>query len=363
MKSILKFTSVCLICIILLSSCFLKSDSVMKNGESDNHLYLVVGFDDAAENTDVIFTLGYDKSQNLVSVAQIPRDTYYNFGESQNKINQLYSSLRSKGEDSYEAMHKVTEEISYLFGTEFDGFIGITTDTFRKIVDGLGGVDIELSRDMTVYLDGDEPVILKAGINTINGEIAERFVRYRKGYAMGDIGRLDAQKMFLNALFAKASSGLTLPSLMSVASAIQSSAVTDMGLSDVVSLIMSSLTQKDTARSVFATVPGEAAVSEKGLSYFVLNRKSAAEIAKKYMFATREFDRDRKCRNSAEQAFMNIYDDDTLKIKEYYNEEIKDMHIPSAKVSAAFGIVYTEEYYDRGKNYRAFRRDLAYACS
>lgn len=359
MKSILKFTCVCFLCIILLSSCFFKSDRVMKNGESDKHLYLVVGFDDAAENTDVIFTMGYDKSQNLVSVAQIPRDTYYNFGGAQNKINQLYSSLRNKGEDSHAAMQKMTKEISYLFGTEFDGFIGITTDTFRKIVDGLGGVDIELSRDMTVYLDGDEPVVLKAGTNTINGEIAERFVRYRKGYAMGDIGRLDAQKMFLNALFAKASSGLTLPSLLSVASAIQSSAVTDMGLSDVVSLIMSSVTQKDTARSVFATVPGEPAINSNGLSYYVLNRKSAAEIAKRYMFATNEFDKDYKCRNASEQAFMNIYDDDSLVIREYYNEEIKDMHIPSAKPSAAFGIVYTEEYYDRGKNSRAFRRDLA----
>ena len=40
--------------------------------EKDKYVFLVAGFDDAAENTDVLFTVSYDAKNAEARVAQIP---------------------------------------------------------------------------------------------------------------------------------------------------------------------------------------------------------------------------------------------------------------------------------------------------
>ena len=78
----------------ILASCAPRYNKTLKDCSDDNYLYLIAGFDDAAENTDVLFTIGYEKSTNTTKIAQIPRDTYVNFGASQNKINQYFATKR-----------------------------------------------------------------------------------------------------------------------------------------------------------------------------------------------------------------------------------------------------------------------------
>ena len=88
MRRIISLLCIFAVVTVLLSSCFGGLRSAVNQFDKDEYLYLVVGFDDAAENTDVIFTVGFDKIQNTASFVQIPRDTYCNFGGAQNKINQ-----------------------------------------------------------------------------------------------------------------------------------------------------------------------------------------------------------------------------------------------------------------------------------
>ena len=329
MKLIIKVLFLLCAVIIVLTSCSAVVDNVLKKAD-DKYLYLVAGFDDAAENTDVLLTLGYDKADRHMYVAQIPRDTYYNFGGSQNKINQLYATYRSRGDDSDTAMMKTANAIEELFGTEFDGYIGITTRTFREIVDAIGGLDINLENDLYIQLDDEEPVILSAGKNHIDGNMAEKFVRYRKGYSLGDLGRMDAQKIFINALFAKISEGVTLPALVSIAKSVSGSIVTDLNLTQMAAFIFANIRMGDGGKSSFVTMPGEATITENGLSYYVLNRKSAVEVAKKYMFSQSEFDSDRKCLDKSDVSFVNIYEDDKMSVKEYSSDNIADIHITTS---------------------------------
>jgi LCP family protein required for cell wall assembly len=300
----------------------------MKKYEKEKYLYLVAGLDDAAENTDVLFTLGYDSETHITRIAQIPRDTYFNFGGGQNKINQYYASRRYAGEDKSTAMSHTAEAISKLFGTEFDGYIALSTTAFRNVVNAIGGLNLEVPDDITVTLDTDEsPIVLHKGVNHIDGAMAERFVRYRSGYVMGDLGRLDAQKIFLNALFAKVTAGLTFPSLMRIAGVLQNEAITNIKLSSIASIVIDEVKSDDEKKTVYATVPGEPIQNANGLSYYVLNRKSAAELAKTFMFATKEFDVKHQLCNNDELGFVNIYNDDSYKIKEYSNYDLSNMHI------------------------------------
>ena len=325
MKILFKSAVCLLLCLTLFISCSPITDNVMKRCDKEKYLYLVAGFDDAAENTDVLFTLGYDKTSDSVKIAQIPRDTYVNFGSSQNKINQLYASRVYAGATKYEAMAYTTEYVGELFGASFDGFIGLGTSAFRRIVDSLGGVEVDVPKAMRIEIDGEEALELREGINHLGGADAEKFIRYRKGYVMGDLARMDAQKLFLSSLLKKLSSELTLPTLMRLAGVLQNEAVNDIHLVSFSSVVMDAVS--DGARAEYITVPGEPALSKSGLSFYVLNRKSAAEIAKQYMFADKGFDPEMAFLNPDDLSFANVYNDDDFEIREYSDTSLSDLKI------------------------------------
>lgn len=327
MRKIFRIIALVLLTVIVLTSCSGKFQSVMNRTEKTKYLYLVVGFDDAAENTDVMFTAAFDKDANTASFVQIPRDTYCNLGISQNKINQIYAAKRASGASPKVAMSYTASVLSDLLGVSFDGYVGITTTAFRDVVDALGGVEIEISSDMTLALDDGEELHLKRGKNLIRGKDAERFVRYRQGYAMGDLSRIDAQKLFLNAVFKKAATGMSLPALISIASSVNSGIITDINLRKILSLAISSLKSAGIPDTLFVTIPGEPTFASNNLSYYVLNRKNAAEVVEKYMFSSCEFDRERKFTNEKEIGFNNIYNDCNSHYKEYRNDDINKVII------------------------------------
>ncbi len=312
----------------VLVSCSPKTDDTVTPCEKSKYVYLVAGFDAAAENTDVLFTISYDFKTNTVCVAQIPRDTYFGFGKAQNKINQFYAVRRLYGEDKKSAMQSTTDAISEAFGAEFDGYLGITLDTFKKTVDALGGIDIEVPSDMVITADDGSPsLILKQGINHITGNDAELFIRYRQGYIMGDLGRIDAQKLFLNALFRRIAEGVPFSTLFDIAMSVKNELVTNVKIMDSLSLLMEALKAEGDKTTYYVTMPGEPLQSKNGLSFYVLNRKSAAEISKKYMFANKEFDRNRNFLNTNEAGFINIYEDDSIEYREYSNKTLNDINI------------------------------------
>ena len=135
-----------------LFSCSPITKKVNADYEKDKYVFLVAGFDDAAENTDVLFTVAYDAEVSEARVAQIPRDTYFSFGKVQNKINQLYASKVLAGCSQEDALSETSNEIASAFGTNFDGFFGVAISTFKKIIDAIGGLDINLTEEKVIYL-------------------------------------------------------------------------------------------------------------------------------------------------------------------------------------------------------------------
>ena len=327
MKSLIKLIIALFLLSYLLSSCRAITDKVLSLDNGERLLYLVAGFDEAAENTDVLFTVGIDKAEKTLYIAQIPRDTYYNFGSGQNKINQYFAHLRAAGLDKAEAMEKTASAISGLFGAELSGYIGIGIGTFRNIVDSLGGVSIYLKDDVTLQSESGG-IELRAGENLIDGAAAEVLVRHRSGYARGDLGRIDVQKLFLSALISRIASGASPAELIGIAKSLSGEVVTDMDLLEIARLVISNFELSEDAAAYFVTVPGEAAEDSRGLSYYVLNKRGAGQIAKKYMFSSGEFDEYRLCLNTDEAGFQNIYDDTSISAREFSSEDASEIRIP-----------------------------------
>jgi LCP family protein required for cell wall assembly len=104
-----------------------------------------------------------------------------------------------------ESVHDVLQgiPINYYAVVDYDGV--------EKIIEAIGGVPMDIPFNMHyTYAKQGLYIDLKKGEQRLDGEHAVQFLRYRKGYADGDIGRVDAQQQFVKAAI-KEALGLNLP--------------------------------------------------------------------------------------------------------------------------------------------------------
>ena len=306
-----------LLLIITLTSstaCRKTLDAVADEGEI--RTYLIAGMDDAADNTDVLVLVSYNTASNTATVAHIPRDTMVRYGEEYVKINSIFPRTRLGGKTSDEAMKALADYLSKAMGVRIDGYFSADIDTFTKMVDILGGVDVELDRELVICDEHDEPLFtLSKGINRLDGYSAAHFVRYRKGYATGDLGRIDAQKIFLTALFKTVKDRIGIEETARLLLALGPDVRTNAGLLDVFGFLVKNRNRLDDVDLRFVTVPGEA-LMVNGKSFYIFNRKNAAEILiRDFYIVSKDFDSERVFVNEENLTVKNIYYDETAEYK------------------------------------------------
>lgn len=120
---------------------------------------------------------------------------------------------------------------------------------------------------------------IKKGQQTLMGEDAEGFVRFRSGYIQADIARGDAQKMFISAFIAKVKSSISLSMVTGVASDVLPNLTTNMQLSDCIYFANAAL-GVDLANITMMTMPG---ASYKNGRFYVMQRQSMLNIVNQYL--------------------------------------------------------------------------------
>jgi len=191
---------------------------------------LVIGTDADGTNYDTLLVVSIEEENNLVRFINIPRDIYIDYSdevlERLKKAFPKYTS--SKGIFRINAAHTIGRLIKYnndagrfqdpefdftcdlieeVFGIYIDDFIYMKPDSFARIVDYFGGVDIEVPYRMK-YSDPVQnfSVDLEKGFQHLNGKQAEGVVRFRPGYdekgkfwGIGDLERKKNQVNFVKA--------------------------------------------------------------------------------------------------------------------------------------------------------------------
>ena len=187
----------------------LKDSSTTVKRKDEFYNFLLLAKDKGGGNTDTIMVVSFDVPGKSISLLQIPRDTSVNYRDSIRKINSVYSigyrSVRGSEEEKVAGgIATLSTSLVQNFGIVIDRYVIIDLKGFREIVDTIGGVDVYVQQDMRykdIYQDLD--INLKKGMNHLDGEKAEQFVRFRKGYVNADLGRMDAQKIFMSAFLKK----------------------------------------------------------------------------------------------------------------------------------------------------------------
>jgi anionic cell wall polymer biosynthesis LytR-Cps2A-Psr (LCP) family protein len=126
----------------------------------------------------------------------------------------------------------------------------------------------------------DLEIALHAGKAHLDGKQAEQFVRYRSGYANADLGRLDAQKLFLRA-FAQKCKSLSASQFFRVVCASLTGVQTDVGIADAIR-VAGVLRQCDADTFPMGTLPGQAIPGKSGAWYYVLNREGVCRMINEY---------------------------------------------------------------------------------
>lgn len=215
---IITFVAAAAACLLLWSTPFKEKGKTLKSGSAASDTpeklansettawggrycnFLVAGIDNTKSLTDVIMVVSINNTTGKINILQIPRDTYAGDEIPTYKYNAVYGH-HAKGVSGMETLKAQVESD---FGIQINYYAAITTKGLRDVVDAAGGVDLNVPIDMN-YDDKAQNlhIHLQKGFQHLNGSQTEQFVRYRKGWADGDLGRLDAQKLFLAAFGSK----------------------------------------------------------------------------------------------------------------------------------------------------------------
>jgi LCP family protein required for cell wall assembly len=163
--------------------------------------------------SDTIMLGSFDTELKRVDVVSVPRDTYYERdGYSDPGFLKINSILETDGETA------IAEAVSNILGGVPIHFYEIISDDgVANIVDAMGGVDIDVPVDMHYADPGQDLYIdINAGPQKLDGAHAVQYLRFRSGYATGDLGRVDAQQSFLKEAF-KQSIGVGFPKVAKTA--------------------------------------------------------------------------------------------------------------------------------------------------
>ena len=171
---------------------------------------LVMGTDKVAGNTDVMFTVQIKDGKTLLT--QVPRDTFVE--------SQQYGVLKANALYNYGGIETVKQELSNLLHAPVDRYVRIDLQAVKRLGDALGGVDVDVPKRM-VYADNTQGLYidLYPGMQRLKGDQLEGFLRFRHD-EMGDLGRMERQKLVLAEVFKKLGQPSTLaqlPGLLKVA--------------------------------------------------------------------------------------------------------------------------------------------------
>ncbi|WP_051280761.1 LCP family protein [Anaerovorax odorimutans] len=180
--------------------------------------------------TDTIMLVSFDKEAKKVDVISVPRDTYYHRpgfdSDAECKINAAY-----KGDPVNTA--KAVSDV--LLGMPINYYAVIDYKGVSNIVDAMGGVPMDIDFHMVYNDPYDKPPLrinIPKGYQVLDGEHAVQFLRYRHGYAEGDIGRVKAQQRFVKSAFKQCLS-FDLPK---IANTVFQNVTSDINIGTAVSL-------------------------------------------------------------------------------------------------------------------------------
>ncbi len=232
----------------------------------DKAMILIMGVDtreDDVGRSDTMMVAAVDPKKKQASLLSVPRDTRVHIeGYGYEKINAAFMLGGRKLAQS---------TVEDFLGTPIDHYVMINNRAFKKVIDAIGGIDIDVEMRMDYEDpwddDGGLVIDLYPGYQHLNGKQAIGYVRYRD--EEGDIGRIARQQKFVKAVMEKVTSPGIITDLPEIASVVYENIETDMSLRQLLELAGAFKEAKSQGLKA-EMIPGEPYDNpEDGLNYWV----------------------------------------------------------------------------------------------
>jgi len=212
---------------------------------------LLLGFGGAGHDggylTDTLQVMSFEPKTGAVTLISVPRDlwiqvpSYQGRGDYWGRINEAYTvgmgQVDRNDMNVPYAKHdaggqQAMKAVSQVLGIQIDYWISMDFVGFRRFIDAIGGVDVNVERAFTdtEYPNNDDAdvdpsyrtVHFDAGLQHMDGETAITFARSRHAPEDGsDFGRSRRQQLLMEAVKDKVVSVETIPKLFGILDALE----------------------------------------------------------------------------------------------------------------------------------------------
>ena len=230
----------------------------------DKATIMIMGVDERTDDvgrSDTLMVATIDPHKNEAALLSIPRDTRVAIPKNgYDKINAAYA---------YGGEKLTQRTVEDFLGIRIDHYVIINTHAFQKIIDAIGGIDIDVEKRMYYEDpwddDGGLVIDLRPGRQHMDGKTAVTYVRYRD--EEGDIGRVKRQQKFMRACVDAVTTPAILPRLPGIISSVIDSVKTDLSVRQMLEFI-GTLKQAQANGVRTDMVPGRPLYIE-GISYWI----------------------------------------------------------------------------------------------
>lgn len=165
----------------------------------------------AGGRSDTMLLVHISKARDSAVIISLPRDSLITIPEHTNTTDATKTVPAHKNKlnaaFSFGGAPLLIQTVESETGLRIDHYIEINFLGFKNIIDALGGIDICVKSDIN---DPKSHLVLSAGLQSLDGVQALKYVRSRYFDGLGDIGRMKRQQQFMSAVLRKATSTETL---------------------------------------------------------------------------------------------------------------------------------------------------------
>lgn len=177
-----------------------------KNINKESFILYISGIDTYGKistrgRSDVNILIVVNPNTKKILLVNTPRDYYV----------QLHDTTGLKDKLTHAGIYGIKKSIQTMediYDINIDKYLRVNFNTLIKLVDEIGGIDINSDEEFTAYTDKN--VTIKKGINHLNGKEALAYSRERYTYTSGDKHRGENQQEVISAIIKKITQKNTL---------------------------------------------------------------------------------------------------------------------------------------------------------
>ncbi len=187
----------------------------------------------SVSRSDVNMVVSVNPVTHKVLLTSIPRDYYV-------KLHGINTTLNDK--ITHAGIHGIdtsVKTVEDLLSIDINYYAKVNFTSLIKVVDELGGIDVNVDKAFKAYYVEDEVVSysFQQGMNHLNGKQALAFARERKSLSDGDVGRVKHQQQLLEAILNKVLSKKILLKYNDLLNALDGKFITNIGTDNITSLV------------------------------------------------------------------------------------------------------------------------------